>query len=43
MPQDEPSKILDNTAAAVCERAAPGDKARALLAEGMTSVGISMR
>ena len=39
MPQDEPSISLEKSAAEVCERAGPGDKARALLAEGMT-VGV---
>jgi hypothetical protein len=36
MDQDEPSKIRDATAAAVCERARPGEEARGLLTEGMT-------
>jgi hypothetical protein len=36
MPQDEPSKTLEEPAAEVCERAGAGEKARALLAEGMT-------
>jgi hypothetical protein len=36
MPQDEPKNPLEQPAAEVRDRAAPGDEARALLAEGMT-------
>lgn len=36
MPQDESTKPLERPAAEVHDRAAPGDEARALLAEGMT-------
>jgi hypothetical protein len=39
MPRDEPSDTLQKSAAEVCQRAAPSDKARALLAEGMTVRG----
>ena len=37
MEQDEPSKMQDEAASAVCERARPGDAARGLLVENMTA------
>jgi hypothetical protein len=37
MDQDQPSKMQDQTAATVCERAQPGEEARGLLSAGMST------